>query len=404
MVDADRETGHGPGHCSGHGSRTTTRAPRLDRAVADLYADLRLTPTLHTLLAQSRRLVGAPAGSISVVDHESATYRKLAERGIACRLGQSFPLDEGATGQAVARRRPVVIDDYASVSGGHLPPDHPASHGAALAVPIWWRGEVIGVNVAFAGRRRRFTADDVDALEVLTQSAAGAIVTAGRGEPSLARVVRDHAFAGGDPPGSRRVVTEVGHVRPVSRAVADAAVGLVVEVDRAVRRDGTAPRLHVALVHRPEALRLLVQQEADPDGHRPPGTASRAWHELRAVLDGAADVAEIPGWGTLLRADIPYAVAGVPHVPGVATAADGPSPAGSALPAGATGPGLTPREAEVLGWLAHGLGDREIAERLVLSRRTVEKHVAAVLRKTGTSSRTAAVVRALDHGWRDGRA
>jgi DNA-binding NarL/FixJ family response regulator len=29
----------------------------------------------------------------------------------------------------------------------------------------------------------------------------------------------------------------------------------------------------------------------------------------------------------------------------------------------------------------------------------VEKHVGAVLRKTGTSSRTAAVVHALDQGW-----
>ncbi|WP_199421539.1 helix-turn-helix transcriptional regulator [Actinotalea solisilvae] len=377
MVDGDREPGRRP--------RSRARAPRLERAVADLYADLRLTPTLHTLLAESRRLVDAPAGSISVVDRESSTYRKLAERGIACRLGQSFPLDEGATGQAVARRRPVVIDDYASVSGGHLPPDHPASHGAALAVPIWWRGDVIGVNVAFAGRRRRFTPDDVDALEVLTQSAAGAIVTAGRGEPSLARVLRDHARTDGDPPGGRRVVTEVGDVRPVSRAVADAAVGLVAEVDRAVRRGGTAPRLHVALVHRPDTLRLLVQQEAEPGRDRDgsPGTASRAWHELRAALDGAADVAEIPGWGTLLRADIPYASA----------AAERPARAGTAAS------GLTPREAEVLGWLAHGLGDREIAERLVVSRRTVEKHVGAVLRKTGTSSRTAAVVHALDHGW-----
>ncbi|MGJ0223743.1 hypothetical protein ACQUZK_10110, partial [Streptococcus pyogenes] len=82
-VDADRQPGHVPGHVpehgpehgsergSGPGSGPTTRAPRLEHAVADLYADLRLTPTLHTLLAQSRRLVGAPAGSISVVDHET---------------------------------------------------------------------------------------------------------------------------------------------------------------------------------------------------------------------------------------------------------------------------------------------------------------------------------------------
>jgi DNA-binding NarL/FixJ family response regulator len=32
----------------------------------------------------------------------------------------------------------------------------------------------------------------------------------------------------------------------------------------------------------------------------------------------------------------------------------------------------------------------------------VEKHVGAVLRKTGTSSRTAAVMNALERGWLDG--
>jgi DNA-binding NarL/FixJ family response regulator len=60
---------------------------------------------------------------------------------------------------------------------------------------------------------------------------------------------------------------------------------------------------------------------------------------------------------------------------------------------------LTRRESEALRLLADGLSDREIATRLGISPKTVEKHVGAVLRKTGTSSRTAAVVHALDQGW-----
>jgi DNA-binding NarL/FixJ family response regulator len=60
---------------------------------------------------------------------------------------------------------------------------------------------------------------------------------------------------------------------------------------------------------------------------------------------------------------------------------------------------LTRRESEALRLLADGLSDREIATRLGISPKTVEKHVGAVLRKTGTSSRTAAVVNALDQGW-----
>ena len=45
--------------------------------------------------------------------------------------------------------------------------------------------------------------------------------------------------------------------------------------------------------------------------------------------------------------------------------------------------GVTEREADVLRLLAAGLSNREIAERMVLSPRTVEKHVASLLAKTG---------------------
>lgn len=49
--------------------------------------------------------------------------------------------------------------------------------------------------------------------------------------------------------------------------------------------------------------------------------------------------------------------------------------------------GLTAREAEVLDLLAQGLTDAAIAERLVISRRTAEHHVAAILAKLGVSTR-----------------
>jgi DNA-binding CsgD family transcriptional regulator len=49
--------------------------------------------------------------------------------------------------------------------------------------------------------------------------------------------------------------------------------------------------------------------------------------------------------------------------------------------------GLTQRELEVLGLLAKGLRNRQIADRLVLSVRTVDHHVEAILRKLGARSR-----------------
>jgi DNA-binding NarL/FixJ family response regulator len=58
--------------------------------------------------------------------------------------------------------------------------------------------------------------------------------------------------------------------------------------------------------------------------------------------------------------------------------------------------GLTAREREVRALVQQGLPDRAIAERLVIAVKTVEKHVGAVLRKTGARSRSELI--AASHG------
>jgi DNA-binding NarL/FixJ family response regulator len=261
---------------------------RLDEAVADVYGDLRLGTVLRRLLRHTGRLTGSVAGSVSLIDADRGCYVKVAEYGASCQLGRSFPLDEGATGRAFGSRRPVVIPDYGQLRAGHLAAAHPARHGPAAAVPIWWRGDVIAVSVAFAPAAGTLSARGVDELEALVQSAAAAIVESGRRDPSPAALIR-RRFPGG-PAAAQAVVTEAGVVR-----------------------------------------------------------------------------------------------------------ADGPYSVGTTVPAGP--PPFTPREGEVLELLRDGLTYREMASRLGLSPKTVEKHVGAVMRKTGASNRTAAVVTALDSGW-----
>lgn len=60
--------------------------------------------------------------------------------------------------------------------------------------------------------------------------------------------------------------------------------------------------------------------------------------------------------------------------------------------------GLTPREREVMRFLLQGKSNREIAESLFLSERTVENHVANILKKLGLDSRAQAAVWGMEKG------
>ena len=71
------------------------------------------------------------------------------------------------------------------------------------------------------------------------------------------------------------------------------------------------------------------------------------------------------------------------------------APARAAVPATSdrTALVLTPRERDVLGWLAGGKTDRDIGVILGCSHRTVQKHLQRIYEKLGVETRTAAVMR-----------
>ena len=70
----------------------------------------------------------------------------------------------------------------------------------------------------------------------------------------------------------------------------------------------------------------------------------------------------------------------------------------TSTPATASPIHLTPSERQVLSYLAQGLDNATIAERLVVTKRTVQNHVSNIYGKLGVNSRTEAMLFALRHG------
>ena len=117
-------------------------------------------------------------------------------------------------------------------------------------------------------------------------------------------------------------------------------------------------------------------------------TNCEGWGDLARFCAAPAALAD--GWGDPVRwlaaAEAGFDRRGLPRLAGrcreLVKEAQ-PNPWASA--------GITDREADVLRLVAEGLTNKQIAARLNLSPRTVEKHVESLLRKTGAPSRTGLV-------------
>jgi HD-GYP domain-containing protein (c-di-GMP phosphodiesterase class II) len=115
------------------------------------------------------------------------------------------------------------------------------------------------------------------------------------------------------------------------------------------------------------------QAMREPRPHRPPRSAGDAAVELRADVKAGR-----------LDAEAVEAVLGAAGHR-VARRPEGPA-------------GLTPREVEVLRLLAQGMSNKETAQRLVISPKTVANHIEHIYAKIGASTRATASLFAMRHG------
>jgi DNA-binding CsgD family transcriptional regulator len=233
-----------------------------------------------------------------------------------------------------------------------------------------------------------------------------ALVRARRGDPEV-REVLDEAWAIAEPTG------ELHRMNPVALARAevawldgrheDIAGATDAVLDIAVRRQRPW-RIGEVLSWR---RRAGIHDEV---GVEPPGPftaeaagdyvgAAEQWMEMRCPYEAALALAEADDEELLRRAleelqrlgarPAAAIVARRLQERGVRNLPRGPRPSTRSNQAQ-----LTTRELEVLALLADGLRNAAIAERLFVSPRTVDHHVAAILRKLGAQSRGEAVAEA----------
>jgi DNA-binding CsgD family transcriptional regulator/tetratricopeptide (TPR) repeat protein len=247
---------------------------------------------------------------------------------------------------------------------------------------------------------------------VVALSVAG-LVRARRGDPE-AWPLLDEAWTLAEPTG------ELQRVEPAAAARAEAAW---LEGRAEVLAETTAVALDLALRRRASwivgefacwrrragLLEELPTDMPDPwaaELHGDLLRAATAWAELDAPYEAALVLGGADSEDLLLRAldalrelNARPAAAIVQHrlrERGVRGLPRGPRAATRSNPAN-----LTRREVEVLELLSQNLGNAEIAHRLVLSRRTVEHHVSAILRKLSVRTRAQAASEATRLGLAD---
>jgi DNA-binding CsgD family transcriptional regulator len=168
------------------------------------------------------------------------------------------------------------------------------------------------------------------------------------------------------------------------RTIARAA-GIVsrVGVLNATQHPG-ADKLRVHWRASDDSLALTISDNGD--GFQPNDSRLRA--ELLqlgrrvASLGGEVELDSAPRWGTTVTCKLPLrSLSLVPETPAAGRIAD-----------------LRPREREVLELMVGGLRNREIAERLFITVRTVKFHVSNILRKLDVQSRAEVIVLAHNAG------
>ena len=372
--------------------------------------------------------------------HDSLTQRLVSIR---------VHLDAGQLEQAAAAARDALAETRLTLLGLASSPLNGQTLDAALRSEAAWAQSIGGLEVRYVSAGTPAAMEDSLAHGVLrvAREALTNIVRHARArsvrlglmyEPAAVTLLVQDDGQGFDPkagwPGDRfglRALSERARVLGATVDV-DSLVGWGTRIRARfpyrLGEEQAAPRLRVLIAAarpllRAGVARLLSGAEPGLEVIGEAATAEQAL-EARAGLRPDVVLADLGLAGLLLGRHPELAVVGLCDAGDeklvatairagargcVDTGADGPELARAVIAAGRgqailsgpalqrlhrglrddeAGPALTERERQVRGLMEQGLPDKLIAEQLVLSIKTVEKHAGAVLRKTGARNRT----------------
>ena len=159
--------------------------------VRDLAGEFELEPLLEKVLTRALTLLGYQSGSISLVDERAGTYTKKIDSGVICQEGLTFPLTEGFTGMVTSARKPVILDSYQQVPGGHISRDDPRYECAVMGSPLFRNDEVIGALVVFGETPgETFSEDEARLVELFARHATIVVINS-----QLHKIAADRATA-----------------------------------------------------------------------------------------------------------------------------------------------------------------------------------------------------------------
>jgi DNA-binding CsgD family transcriptional regulator/tetratricopeptide (TPR) repeat protein len=342
----------------------------------------------------------------SLLEESTAILRQVGDQVMICR--NLWLLGRVALWRGDAARAQALLEEgLALVRAGGIP--------RWISLLTWQLGQVAHHQGDLAGAIDRYTASLNVARETgFRREIAWALAGLGLAAGHLDEVVE----ARGRLEESLTLFTTIGYTQ--GRAVALHGLGLAAwgqgEAVEAVARLQESLRLRqqmgerlgiaecleglaavaVGQGHHGRAARLLGAAEAMREAIGAPlPPVERLDHvgAVRAAREALGERSFASAWAAGGALPLEQAVAEALGDEPASVAATGPTSITPLDPAG-----LTRREVEVLRLLAGGATDREIAGGLSISIKTVNKHVASILGKTGSANRTAAGAFAHQHG------